>query len=107
MTLREMDTRALLKGVHTLGFSARHAINRPLMTMLSRGGKFIVTPRMPHRELRQEREQAFKDYMRNVRLKIMFSAKTAANLLIGGIMFPTPHGNHLEHRDLSRLSWRT
>ena len=73
MTLREMDTRALLKGVHTLGFSARHTINRPLMTMLSRGGKFIVTPRMPHRELRQEREQAFKDYMRNVRLKIMFS----------------------------------
>ena len=31
MTLREMDTRAVLKGVHTLGLSASHAISRPLM----------------------------------------------------------------------------
>ena len=73
MTLREMDTRALLKGVHTLGFSAHHAITRPLMRLLSRGGKFIVTPRMPQLDLRREREQAFKDYARSVRLRIMFS----------------------------------
>ena len=73
MTLREMDTRALLKGVHTLGFSAHHAITRPLMRLLSRGGKFIVTPRMPQLDLRREREQAFKDYVRSVRLRIMFS----------------------------------
>lgn len=73
MTLREMDTRALLKGVHTLGFGAQHAITRPLMRLLSRGGKFIVTPRMPQLDLRREREQAFKDYVRSVRLKIMFS----------------------------------
>ena len=51
MTLREMDTRAVLKGVHTLGLSASHAISRPLMYMLSRGGKFIITPRMPHQDL--------------------------------------------------------
>ena len=73
MTLREMDTRALLKGVHTLGFGAHHAITRPLMRLLSRGGKFIVTPRMPQLDLRREREQAFKDYVRSVRLRIMFS----------------------------------
>ena len=73
MTLREMDTRALLKGVHTLGFGAHHAITRPLMRLLSRGGKFIVTPRMPQLDLRREREQAFKDYARSVRLRIMFS----------------------------------
>ena len=73
MTLREMDTRALLKGVHTLGFGAHHAITRPLMRLLSRGGKFIVTPRMPSLDLRREREQAFKDYARSVRLRIMFS----------------------------------
>lgn len=73
MTLREMDTRALVKGVHTLGFSARHAMTRPLMKLLSRGGKFIVTPRMPQEDLKREREQAFTDYVRNVRLRIMFS----------------------------------
>ncbi len=73
MTLREMDTRAVLKGVHTLGLNASHAIPRPLMTMLSKGGKFIVTPRMPHQLLKAEREQALHDYVRNVRLKIMFS----------------------------------
>ena len=75
MTLREMDTRALLKGVHTLGFGAHHAITRPLMRLLSRGGKFIVTPRMPQLDLRREREQAFKDYARSVRLRIMFSRR--------------------------------
>ena len=73
MTLREMDTRAVLKGVHTLGLNANHAMSRPLMTMLSRGGKFIITPRMPQQDLKTEREQAFKDYVRNVRLRIMFS----------------------------------
>lgn len=73
MTLREMDTRALLKGVHTLGFGAHQTITRPLMHLLSRGGKFIVTPRMPHLDLRREREQAFQDYVRSVRLRIMFS----------------------------------
>ena len=73
MTLREMDTRAVLKGVHTLGLSASHAISRSLMYMLSRGGKFIITPRMPHQDLKAEREHAFKDYVRNVRLRIMFS----------------------------------
>ena len=43
------------------------------MRLLSRGGKFIVTPRMPQLDLRREREQAFKDYARSVRLRIMFS----------------------------------
>ena len=90
MTLREMDTRALLKGVHTLGFNANHAINRPLMAMLSRGGKFIVTPRMPHQDLKQEREQAFKDYMRNVRLKIMFSRRDSGKPLDRRYHIPNP-----------------
>ena len=90
MTLREMDTRALLKGVHTLGFNANHAINRPLMAMLSRGGKFIVTPRMPHQDLKQEREQAFKDYMRNVRLKIMFSRRDSGKPFDRRYHIPNP-----------------
>jgi len=90
MTLREMDTRAVLKGVHTLGLSASHTIPRPLMTMLSRGGKFIVTPRMPHQALKAEREQAFKDYVRNVRLRIMFSRQDSGRPFDRRYHIPNP-----------------
>ena len=75
MTLRDMDTRAVVKGVHTLGLDARHTMSRPLMALLSRGGKFIITPRTPQATMKSEREQAFKDYVRSVRLKIMFARK--------------------------------
>ena len=90
MTLREMDTRAVLKGVHTLGLNANHAMSRPLMTMLSRGGKFIITPRMPHQDLRAEREQAFKDYVRNVRLRIMFSREDSGRPFDRRYHIPNP-----------------
>lgn len=90
MTLREMDTRAVLKGVHTLGLNANHAMSRPLMTMLSRGGKFIITPRMPQRDLRAEREQAFKDYVRNVRLRIMFSREDSGRPFDRRYHIPNP-----------------
>ena len=90
MTLREMDTRAVLKGVHTLGLNANHAMSRPLMTMLSRGGKFIITPRMPHSDLRAEREQAFKDYVRNVRLKIMFGREDSGRPFDRRYHIPNP-----------------
>lgn len=90
MTLREMDTRAVLKGVHTLGLSASRTISRPLMIMLSRGGKFIVTPRMPHQDLRAERQQAFKDYVRNVRLRIMFSRRDSGRPFDRRYHIPNP-----------------
>ena len=90
MTLREMDTRSVLKGVHTLGLSASHAISRPLMTMLSRGGKFIVTPRMPYRDLTAEREQAFKDYVRSVRLRIMFGRQDSGRPFDRRYHIPNP-----------------
>jgi hypothetical protein len=85
-----MDTRAVLKGVHTLGLNANHAMSRPLMTMLSRGGKFIITPRMPQRDLRAEREQAFKDYVRNVRLRIMFSREDSGRPFDRRYHIPNP-----------------
>ena len=85
-----MDTRAVLKGVHTLGLSASHAISRPLMYMLSRGGKFIITPRMPHQDLKAEREQAFKDYVRNVRLRIMFSREDSGRPFDRRYHIPNP-----------------
>ena len=90
MTLREMDTRAVLKCVHTLGLNANHTMSRPLMTMLSRGGKFIITPRMPHQYLRAEREQAFKDYVRNVRLRIMFSREDSGRPFDRRYHIPNP-----------------
>ena len=90
MTLREMDTRAVLKGVHTLGLRTGHIISRPLMTMLSRGGKFIVTPRMPHTDLRAEREQALKDYVRSVRLRIMFGRQNSGRPFDRRYHIPNP-----------------
>ena len=75
MTVRAMDTRARLKGVHTLGLGADHSMPRPLMHLLSRGGKFIVTPRMPLEQRSKANAQAFSDYKRSVRLRIMFSSK--------------------------------
>ena len=75
MTVRAMDTRARLTGVHTLGLGADYPMPRPLMHLLSRGGKFIVTPRVPPDTHRQARAQAFRDYVRSVRLSIMFSNK--------------------------------
>lgn len=75
MTVRAMDTRARLKGVHTLGLGADHPMSRPLMHLLSRGGKFIVTPRVPLQQRVEASAQAFSDYARSVRLRIMFSSK--------------------------------
>ena len=65
-----MDTRALLKGVHTLGLGADYSMPRPLMHLLSRGGKFTVTPRVPLDTQRQATAQAFRDYQRTVRIRI-------------------------------------
>lgn len=74
MTVRAMDTRARLKGVHTLGLGADYSMSRPLMHLLSRGGKFIVTPQVQHESWRQAAAQAFSDYSRSVRLKLHYAS---------------------------------
>ena len=75
MTLRALDTRARLKGVHTLGLGASYSLSLPLMHLLSRGGKFIVTPRVPRDRRRQALTGAFDEYARSVRLRQLFDGK--------------------------------
>ena len=53
MTLRDMDTRAVVKGVHTLGLDARYHVPSAQHCLV----EAIITPR--NKPPKSEREQAF------------------------------------------------
>ena len=110
MTVRAMDTRARLKGVHTLGLGADHSMSRPLMHLLSRGGKFIVTPSVQHELRRQAATKAFSDYSRSVRLKLHHASNSRnrgkpfdPRYHVPNPSFQPPRANNMVEIQLRRL----
>lgn len=71
-TLRDLDTRSRLKGVHLLHVPAGFRMSYALASCLSRGGKYIVSPQAPDAWTYR---RSWEDYCRSVRLKLFFGAR--------------------------------
>ena len=76
-TLRELDTRQRLKGVHTLSLPSDFTMTYALASALSRGGKFILSPPAPTPY--EDYVTGFEGYRRTIRLRATFGDDSGDN----------------------------